>query len=149
MGLFSSIFHARDKPQNATNGSSYRFMLEEKYVQPMALAERTEGDAEQLKKVLDFNQSIRTHVKDTMERAYATTNRILEKMNEPDDYECEQIDPTLSKLLICDSDGQHKNRRNAKRGSGVIDLKKLSGAAPATEVRPENDDNDKSLYDIM
>ena len=27
MGLFSGIFHARDKPQNATNGSSYRFML--------------------------------------------------------------------------------------------------------------------------
>ncbi|MCR4704624.1 MAG: phage portal protein [Lachnospiraceae bacterium] len=27
MGLFSSIFHARDKPKNATNGSSYRFML--------------------------------------------------------------------------------------------------------------------------
>lgn len=132
-----------------SDDGSYRFMLEEKYVQPMALAERTEGDAEQLKKVLDFNHSIRTHVKDTMERAYSTTNRILEKMNEPDDYVCEQIDPTLSKLLICDSDGQHKNRRNAKRGSGVIDLKKLSGAAPATEVRPEGDDNDKSLYDIM
>ena len=27
MGIFRSIFHARDKPQNATNGSNYRFML--------------------------------------------------------------------------------------------------------------------------
>lgn len=27
MGLFNGIFRARDKPQNATNGSSYRFML--------------------------------------------------------------------------------------------------------------------------
>ena len=27
MGIFSGIFRARDKPQNATNGSSYRFML--------------------------------------------------------------------------------------------------------------------------
>lgn len=27
MGLFTGIFHARDKPQNATNGSGYRFFL--------------------------------------------------------------------------------------------------------------------------
>ena len=27
MGIFSGIFHARDKPKNSTNGSSYRFML--------------------------------------------------------------------------------------------------------------------------
>ena len=27
MGFFSGIFHARDKPKNSTNGSSYRFMM--------------------------------------------------------------------------------------------------------------------------
>ena len=33
-------------------------MLEEKYVQPMALADRKPGDAEQLQRVRDFNKEL-------------------------------------------------------------------------------------------
>lgn len=27
MGIFSGLFHSRDKPTNATSGSAYRFFL--------------------------------------------------------------------------------------------------------------------------
>ncbi|MDE6065234.1 MAG: hypothetical protein K2G27_00235, partial [Duncaniella sp.] len=41
-----------------------KFVLEEKYVQPMALADRKPGDAEELKRVKDFNKELRKHIID-------------------------------------------------------------------------------------
>lgn len=85
---------------------SLRFMLEEKYVQPMALIERSEGDYEQLRRVMDFNraqeQRIAGQISDYMENAAG----LLETHKELD---------TLQKLMICDSRGQHKNQRNKER----------------------------------
>ena len=34
-----------------------RFLLEQKYIQPMALADRQQGDSDELKKIKDFNKS--------------------------------------------------------------------------------------------
>lgn len=85
---------------------SLRFMLEEKYVQPMALIERSDGDYEQLRRVMDFNraqeQRIAGQISDYMENAAG----LLETHKELD---------TLQKLMICDSRGQHKNQRNKER----------------------------------
>ena len=39
-----------------------RFLLEEKYVQPMALADRKDGDYLQLEKVRRFNEDLETHI---------------------------------------------------------------------------------------
>ena len=41
---------------------SLRFMLTEKYVQPMALADRKPGDAAELQKVMQFNRDLEHHV---------------------------------------------------------------------------------------
>ena len=87
---------------------SLRFMLEEKYVQPMALADRKEGDAEQLQRIREFNRKMESHTTERLLSAYETTREIIAGA------------PSLhggieDRLLITDSRGQHKDRRSAKR----------------------------------
>ena len=87
---------------------SLRFMLEEKYVQPMALADRKEGDAEQLQRIREFNRQMESHTAERLLSAYETTREIIAGA------------PALhggieERLLITDSRGQHKDRRSAKR----------------------------------
>jgi len=74
---------------------SLQFVLEEKYTQPMALADRTDGDAAELKRVMDFNRRKEAELTDEMSRTRQTAMEVLEQT-------------TLSKLLITDSRGQHK-----------------------------------------
>lgn len=74
---------------------SLQFTLEEKYIQPMALADRTEGDAAELKRVMDFN---RRKEQELMDELTPMENRACELLEQT----------TLSKLLITDSRGQHK-----------------------------------------
>lgn len=94
---------------------SLRFALEEKHVQPMALIERTEGDAEQLERVREFNRQEEQRI-----------SRQLGKMGEGDPLRIgtAELDTnniatrdfeTLSKLLIVDSDGQHKQQKDKAR----------------------------------
>lgn len=83
-----------------------RFMLEEKYIQPMALADRKEGDAEQLRRVLDFNRRQEDRIGDALAGYIETAAGLLEHNKEL---------ATLQKLMITDSNGQHKNQRNAAR----------------------------------
>lgn len=85
-----------------------RYMLEEKYVQPMALADRQEGDAQQLERVRNFNKQLETHTAERMGLAFHTAQRIIEGT------------PALrgsveDRLLITDSRGQHKDNRSRKR----------------------------------
>lgn len=83
-----------------------RFMLEEKYVQPMALADRKEGDAEQLRRVLDFNKRQEDRITDRLCGCMETAAGLFDGNKALD---------TLQKLMITDSRGQHKDRRNDAR----------------------------------
>ena len=84
-----------------------RFMLEEKYVQPMALADRRAGDAEELERVRQFNRDLKREV---IEFDNQTTEIVRESLlNHPD------INNPFAKSLITDSRGQHKDRRSAYR----------------------------------
>ena len=74
---------------------SLQFTLEEKYIQPMALADRTEGDAAELKRVMDFNRRKEQELMDELTPMDERARELLEQT-------------TLSKLLITDSRGQHK-----------------------------------------
>ena len=85
----------------------YRFMMEEKYMQPMALADRKEGDGAELARVNQFNRELKEHCTDLICSAQDTVTDLFN--------ENPQIDQTLSKLVLIDSDGQHKNRRNRLR----------------------------------
>ena len=72
----------------------------------MALAERQEGDAEQLQKVIDFNAQLETHVTDQLLLTHEKTEELIKSLPQAD---------ILNRLLICDSQGQHKSRRAQRR----------------------------------
>lgn len=99
---------------------SRRYLLTEKYVQPMALKERKPGDSEQLQLVRGYNKQLEADITDTraksaeLVRATIEANPALE-------------DTTLRKLMIVDSRGQHKNR--------LGEAKKALNPGPA---KPEN-----------
>ena len=85
----------------------YRYMLEEKYVQPMALAERKEGDGAQISRVNDFNRRLEQQITERLSVTGAKVDQLF--------LENPQLENTLAKSIICDSLGQHKNRRNEER----------------------------------
>jgi hypothetical protein len=89
----------------STDGSE-RFILEQKYIQPMALADRVEGDAEQLKLIGDFNQ-------DTVQMI---TNQRIENADILEEFlETPALNDTLAKHLLTNSHGQHKNLKSQQR----------------------------------
>ena len=85
-----------------------RYMLKEKYVQPMALADRKPGDYEQLERVQDFNKQLEKQTAERMALNYQRTEQLIAST------------PALrgsieDRLLITDSKGQHKDQRSMKR----------------------------------
>lgn len=86
--------------------ASLRFILEKKYIQPMALKDRKPGDSGQLQRVKDYNDQLEKHIIDRNEKMVEALTPVLQMLPQLD---------TLSKLLITDSAGQHKNQRNANR----------------------------------
>jgi len=84
-----------------------RYLLEEKYVQPMALCERMEGDSEQLQRVRNYNKELEQHIIDVRSKNAETLLHAS--------LELPEFGGTLEKLLITDSAGQHKNNRNRAR----------------------------------
>lgn len=109
---------------------SLRFMLTEKYVQPMALADRKEGDAAQLQKVYEFNERLEQHVTDRLALAYEKAEPIMLQNN------------ILNRLLICDSNGQHKLPKARRRLDAedvevtevkTVDVPLIPQGAPASD----------------
>lgn len=90
---------------------SLQFMLTTQYEQPMALAERANGDAQQLARIGDFNKSLKQDVLDVQQRDMDALQGLMER--NPVALE------TLSKLLIVDSKGNHKDHKsNARLSAG-------------------------------
>ena len=118
-----------------------RFMLEEKYVQPMALRDRKEGDAAQLAKVRGFNELLEATITEQRCISGEKTRAFFE--------ENPQLASTLTKLVLVDSRGQHKDARNRSRM-----LKEAVNVDAVTPVRipelvtVEADDTDTNIYDL-
>ena len=118
-----------------------QFMLEEKYVQPMALADRKEGDAEQLAKVFRFNEELEDYVYEFQRDIKSTVERLdIQKHAE---IEGPINGGILNRILLTDSLGRHKRQRDAKRlGRDVEDI-------DATEVINEDRETTGLSYDIF
>lgn len=84
-----------------------RFMLEEKYVQPMALADRRSGDAAELQRVRDFNNDFKRMVIEHDNRATEIVRESL--LHHPDLH-----NPYITGVLT-DSRGQNKDRKSQYR----------------------------------
>lgn len=105
-----------------------RFLLESKYVQPMALVERTDGDGAQLARVNQYN----AHLEDYTKGFIATADKRVEQLftHNP------QLDNPLARAVLCDSRGQHKDQRNARRlavNPKAIEVKIVEEVAPEPE----------------
>lgn len=109
------------------------YMLEEKYIQPMALADRKPGDATQLERVREFN---RLHGEVVTERRAISGTIVREHMQENGLIE----DETLRRLLITDSNGQHKNVKNHARTGKILPI------VEAEVVENDNDD-EQNIFD--
>jgi hypothetical protein len=107
-----------------------RFMLERKYVQPMALADRKEGDAAELERVRKHNYELEADI--TFRRATARdiTQGVLDNP---------KVNDTLAKFVLCDSRGQHKDRRN--------ELRAAANQIPAQVVMET--DEDEGEYEVV
>jgi len=115
-----------------------RFELEEKYIQPMALQDRKPGDYKQLERVRDYNNIL---IESITEKRKATATAIGEMFeNNP------ALNDTLTKLILIDSKGQHKNERNANRlgEAAVTSRKKI--ASPRFE---DQEDEEIDLYGML
>lgn len=119
---------------------SLRFMLTEKYVQPMALADRKDGDAEQLQRVQDFNRQLEEHVTTQLALQYSAGAEAIRELPQAD---------TLHRLLLCDSDGQHKLPK-AQRRLKVSDIEAIEIKTVEVPVIPqgatETDIDDYSIF---
>lgn len=132
-------------PENLDNAlavnedGSLRFMLERKHVQPMALAERREGDAEQLARVNSFNKQLENNVS---ERLGIASGKVEQLFNDNP-----QLD-VATRLLLCDSRGQNKNNKQTRRlqAHEVEDIEAIE-VATVKRTAPKFEDEDVlSLY---
>lgn len=113
---------------------SLRFMLERKHVQPMALADRREGDAEQLARVQAFNKQLENGI---TERLALASNKVEQLFNDNP-----QLD-VATRLLLCDSRGQNKNHKQTRRlqAHEIEDIEALEIATvrrPALQIKDED-----------
>jgi hypothetical protein len=83
-----------------------RFLLEPKYIQPMALAEQSEGDGLQRQRIKEHNQQITTYITSERQRNSEILQPLLENP---------LLNDTLAKHLLVNSNGQHKDQRNEER----------------------------------
>lgn len=115
-----------------------RFMLERKHVQPMALADRREGDAEQLARVREFNRQLEN---DITERLALASNRVEQLFNDNP-----QLD-VAARLLLCDSRGQNKNNKQTRRLQ-AHEIEDIEAIEIATVRRPALQIKDEDTLDL-
>ena len=102
----------------------YRYMLEQKYRQPMALAERKDGDAQQLQRIREYNQKYSAEIAVRVSHADDVAMKVFEHNSE--------LDNTLGKHIITNALGQHKDLVSRKR---LQEAKAASGDAVAVEAK--------------
>ena len=129
-------WHIKYDPQDmssvlaTTEDGSEQFVLNTKYLQPMALADRKPGDYEALAQVLHFRKKEEERVGLALCAHQEGARNILQSSRELED---------LSKFLITDSQGQHKTLKYAaERALPEAPKATVNAFEAATEVEEEN-----------
>lgn len=129
-----------------------RYMLEEKYVQPMALADRKPGDAEQLQRVHDYNKALEAETGRRLADHFEDARRVIERAAELPIHGTPALGACIEdKLLLTDSRGQHKDNRSRKR-LAAADIEALEVETVEIPVTRQGDEvenvtvNDYSIF---
>jgi len=104
-----------------------RFVLQEKYRQPMALKDRKEGDAGQLETVRDFNTGLESYITEVRSESSQKVQQLFSDVP--------ALSDTLAKMVLINSYGQHKNERNNQRALQAAE--KLNTKALQFETKKE------------
>jgi hypothetical protein len=121
-----------------------RFLLREKYVQPMALHERKDGDAGALTEVARFNKMLEASITERRNISGEHVQELVSKHSELND--------TLVKMLLVDSRGQHKDERNAGRSCKqlpAVTAEDLDAVPVLITCTGEEVEETESIYDMM
>lgn len=102
------LYDAQDQSQvlAVSADTKHRFVLERKFVQAMAIDDRGEHDAKELKRVNDYNQKAISYITESREENAA----VLEVL-----FDNPLLNDTLAKHLLVDSRGQHKDQKSKQR----------------------------------
>lgn len=123
-----------------TNDGTVRFLLEEKHIQPMSLAERTDGDGEALARVRQLNKELKERNMEQSWQDYKLVQGLVEGKED-----------TLAKMLLVDSLGQHKDRKNANRavesGKKMIANSEKQDAVQQRKVIAQEKSEKEAAYD--
>jgi len=95
-----------DQVLAVSKDNKHRYLLERKHIQAMALDDRNEADAGQLKRVSDYNKRAIEYITNEREE----NALLLENL-----FENPLLNDTLAKHLIVDSRGQHKDQKSRQR----------------------------------
>lgn len=126
-----------------------QYVLTLKDEQPMALKDRKPGDYERLAAIWKFNKALKEHVTEKLSGHQLNAQSIMHNALSDGQAAIERRDyETLSKALITDSRGQHKNERyEAERGKDndagrIVSISTADPfkAAPKTEEEEMWDD---------
>ncbi len=104
---------------------THRFELTAKHMQPMALYDRQEGDAAELHKVFNYNAQLEQTIIDRRTK----NTRLLDQTF----TENPALNDTLVKMILSDSNGQHKDNRNQQRAIAPKKIKTINLPAPKSE----------------
>lgn len=88
----------------AKDNEQLRFIVEEKYIQPMALKDLRDGDSDARKRITDYNKEDREFITERRRKGAEMVKELLLSDKELDGG-------ILAGLLLTDSRGQHKDRR--------------------------------------
>jgi hypothetical protein len=103
-----------------------RFELKEKYDQPMALYDREDGDSDQLKLVTGFNKALKSDIMAGMKQDQQLVENLFN--------ENQKLSDTLTKLILVDSNGQHKDQKSAARLGGAQKMLEKQNRKEAKET---------------
>lgn len=120
---------------NAENGLS--FILDQKHEQPMALYDRKEGDGEKLAQIQNYNKGLKENILEVQAEDFSKVRQLY--------FDQPELNDTLGKLLLTDSIGQHKDRKNAIRISAEKVAKKQEKKIIQIEAKSWNDEQDELL----
>ena len=115
-----------------------KFLLSQKFAQPMALADRKPGDFAEMQKVRDYNQDMIDMITD---RRAISGEKVRAMFNETP-----ALNDTLAKMVLIDSKGQHKDRRNDQRALEASNTKIKRIAASKMN---EAEDDEIDIYKMI
>lgn len=88
---------------------AYRFPLEEKYSQPMALGDRRAGDAGELERIKEFNRELRRYVVEFDDKSTETLRESMSLLQHPD------IGNEYARGMLTDFKGRNKDPKTCRR----------------------------------